>query len=162
MHYLIDGHNLIGQMPNIALDDPDDEEQLIVLLHRWTLRHPRDRITVVFDGGSYGHPPRRNPERVEVIFARSPSDADTRLIRRLETLPRAHGYTLVSSDQVVANAARARAIAVKRSDEFAVELAAPPDGAHASHVARQRQRPEPKLARAEVDRWLRVFGAEKE
>ena len=29
MLYLIDGHNLIGQMPGLSLDDPHDEAKLV-------------------------------------------------------------------------------------------------------------------------------------
>ncbi len=32
MHYLIDGHNLIAQISDISLDDPDDEAKLVLRL----------------------------------------------------------------------------------------------------------------------------------
>ncbi len=46
---LIDGHNLIGRMPGLALSDPEDEAKLVALLKRYRARHKRD-IVVVFDG----------------------------------------------------------------------------------------------------------------
>ncbi len=161
MHYLVDGHNLIGQMPNIELSDPEDEDKLIALLHRWTLRHPKDRVTVIFDRGGYGHPARRNPERVEVIFARSPSDADTRLAQRLSGITSPRRYTLVSADRVVVEIAEALGVAVKPSAVFAAELNAPAPVAR-QRPTRRRARPEPKLPRTDVDAWLRAFGADKE
>ena len=161
MHYLVDGHNLIGQMPNIELSDPEDEEKLIALLHRWVLRRPQDRVTVVFDRGDYGHPDRRSPERVEVIFARSPSDADTRLAQRLRGITSPRGYTLVSADRALVEIAEALGIAVKPSAVFAAELNAPAPVARHRPTRRQAQ-PEPKLPRTDVDAWLRAFGADKE
>jgi len=32
MPYLIDGHNLIAQMPGFSLSDPDDEARLVLRL----------------------------------------------------------------------------------------------------------------------------------
>jgi predicted RNA-binding protein with PIN domain len=163
MHYLVDGHNLIGQMPNIELSDPDDEGKLIRLLHRWTLRYPRDRITVVFDKGIYSHtrPPRW--DRLEVIFARSPSDADARLVHRLRTLPQPRGYTLVSADRAIAAVAAEHGVPVKASRAFAAEINAPAADRR-SYKGRhsQRPRPEPKLPQSEVDAWLKAFDAGKD
>ena len=159
MHYLVDGHNLISNLPEIDLSDPDDEAKLVELLHRFVLRHPRHRVTVVFDGGVYGHPASLKRERVDVIFAHSPGDADTRLIRLLQTVPHKQGYTLVSADRTITNAAAEQGIAVKSPRVFAVEL-------HAPSVARpsrsRRPHPEPKPSRAEVDEWLKIFGVDQD
>src|SRR5262245_8805655 len=38
MHLLVDGHNLIGQMPGLSLADPDDEAQLVLLLRGYAMR----------------------------------------------------------------------------------------------------------------------------
>lgn len=159
MRYLVDGHNLIGQMPGIDLSDPDDELQLIEALHRWTLGHPRDKITVVFDGGSYGHPPLPKRDRIEVIFAHSPSDADARLIHRLQRLETPQGVTLVSSDRAITAVAVERRVPVKASRQFAAELDAPAKRP-AGGLRARRARAEPKLSQAEVDAWLQVFGAD--
>jgi len=40
MPLLIDGHNLIGQIPDISLSDPDDEAKLVLLLRRYTTARP--------------------------------------------------------------------------------------------------------------------------
>src|SRR3712207_3677728 len=124
MHYLVDGHNLIGQLPNIDLSDPDDEARLVDLLHRWTLRRPRDRFTVVFDRGVYGHPMALSRPGVEVVFAHSPGDADARLVQRLRSLSPSGGYTLVSSDRALALVASQLGVVVKPSRVFADEIGA--------------------------------------
>ena len=51
MQWLIDGHNLIGQMPNLRLDDPDDEAKLLQYLRNFRARTGH-RITVVFDAAT--------------------------------------------------------------------------------------------------------------
>ena len=38
MPFLIDGHNLIGRMPGISLDDPDDEARLVAQLRAFCAR----------------------------------------------------------------------------------------------------------------------------
>jgi len=48
MPYLIDGHNLITRVPDIRLDDPDDEARLISLLRTFCARTGRG-VTVYFD-----------------------------------------------------------------------------------------------------------------
>ena len=53
MPLLIDGHNLIGQMPDIDLADPDEESKLVHRLKRYCRQHNR-RATVVFDAGLPG------------------------------------------------------------------------------------------------------------
>jgi predicted RNA-binding protein with PIN domain len=159
VHFLVDGHNLIGQMPDIALDDPDDEAKLVDRLHTFVLRHPRHQVTVVFDGGTYGHLRARDPHRVRTIFARSPSDADSRLIRILETCTNSAGHTLVSADRAVRAAATACGIKVMPPAEFRVLLDTP-SPTRPTH--RRQPRPEPKQPRAVVDEWLQIFGAHEE
>ena len=50
MPILIDGHNLIGRLPAISLQDPDDEEKLARMLSSYRARTGKS-ITVVFDPG---------------------------------------------------------------------------------------------------------------
>ncbi len=47
MPLLIDGHNLIGRLPDLRLDDPDDEAKLVARLRTYCAR-TRKRITAVF------------------------------------------------------------------------------------------------------------------
>ncbi|MCG8348305.1 MAG: hypothetical protein MI924_11065, partial [Chloroflexales bacterium] len=60
MPVLVDGHNLIGQLPNLNLADHDDEAQLVMLLRHYTTRKRGRRVVVVFDHGVYGHPDNLN------------------------------------------------------------------------------------------------------
>ena len=49
MPYLIDGHNLIGRMPGMSLQDPNDEAALLIRLSAFCSREATT-ATVYFDG----------------------------------------------------------------------------------------------------------------
>lgn len=158
MQYLIDGHNLIGQLRTVNLADPDDEAKLVALLHRWVLRHNRHRVTVVFDGGVYGHPHALDRPSVRTVFAHSPQDADARLL----ALVRAHAdprhVRVVTADRALALAVRAAQVDVIDARTFAAELEQPTPVARSRRS--RRQQIEPKLSTAEVDQWLHEFGVD--
>ena len=155
MPLLIDGHNLIGQLPNMSLADPDDEGDLVMLLRRYTTARRGRKVIVVFDHGVYGHPHRLDGYGVTCYFARSPQDADAQLLKRIHALKHPRNWTLVTSDRQVARAAEDRGVRVISSHEFARQLTAPPKPAAASNEERRDAR----LSEAEIDEWLRLFGA---
>lgn len=157
MPILVDGHNLIGQLPNISLDEPDDEARLVLLLRRYAARRRGRKVVVIFDGGVYGHPDNLNGYGVEARFAMSPADADGELIRRIRAVRRRDEWVVVSSDRAVAGAAAAHGIPVVSSQEFARRLAAM-DLPRASLHAKRNDRP---LSKAEVEEWMRLFGVEE-
>lgn len=156
MPVLIDGHNLIGQIPAIDIADPDDEARLVLLLRRYAARRRGRKVVVVFDRGVYGHPANLNGYGVEAHFARSPADAE--LIRRIRAVKRRDEWLVVSSDRAVAGEARARGIPVVSSQEFARRLAAL-DQPRVSAREKIGERP---LSPAEVEEWMRFFGFDEE
>ena len=98
MPYLIDGHNLIGKIPSLNLDDLDDEKELIQLLQRYCQETGKD---------------------AEVYFDHS---AMARHLKRLGNA--AANWTVVSSDrEVLASAKRSRA-RILSSEDFSQELIA--------------------------------------
>src|SRR5687768_16181614 len=105
MPYLIDGHNLIGQMPTIRLDDPDDEAKLVMVLQRFAMRR-QVSVSVVFDRGHYGRQT-LGGSGVNVRFARSPSDADAMITSFLNHVSRPAEWVLVSSDREIVAVAQA-------------------------------------------------------
>ena len=46
MHYIIDGHNLIGKMPDISLKDPNDEIKLTMRIKSWVAESKKRQVTV--------------------------------------------------------------------------------------------------------------------
>ena len=157
MHLLVDGHNLIGQMPGLSLADPDDEAPLVLLLRGSAARKRGRQVVVVFDRGVYGHPQQLDGSGVSCYFAKSPQDADTQLIRRLRALRRPREWTLVSSDRQVRRVAEECGVRVIGAREFAAQLRAPNVPARPP-----AEKPEARLSSAEIAEWLRIFGEASE
>lgn len=159
MHYLIDGHNLIAQMSDISLDDPDDEAQLILRLRSWIAGDQRRRATVYFDGGlPGGRSPTLSGVRLNVHFASSGQDADTLLIRHIRKVKNPPEFTLVSSDGAIVAVAEKRRVPVIRADEFAGQLDLKSEPEVKSEPPAKPD--EPLLSEEEVAEWLELFGPE--
>ena len=125
MPLLIDGHNLIGQLPDLRLDDPDDEAKLVERVRRYCFRHRR-RATVIFDRGLPGGSSRRlSSPQVKVLFATSGATADALIQGRLRRARDPAGLLVVSSDRAVQAAARRQGARVIPAEEFAMELTEP-------------------------------------
>ena len=157
MQWLIDGHNLIGQIPTLQLDDPHDEEKLLEYLRRYRARTGHT-ITVVFDPG-YTYRPAKIKKRggITVQFAPHGKTADQIIIRRLKRIKNPRGVRVVSSDQAVQRAARFAGVQIIPSQRFAQELLslAPPSDTE------QDSRADLKLSADEVEAWLEIFNQAK-
>lgn len=161
MAYLIDGHNLIGQLPDLSLKDPDDEAKLVQKLIGFAARTSK-RCLVVFDSGLPGGKSRLSTGPVEVIFASSRSTADNVMKERIKAARDPGQWVVVSNDREVLNAALARRMTVLKSAEFASQLqvASAPKRKRAS--ADDDKRDDTYGSAAEVDAWLKLFNAEDE
>ncbi|MGC9347207.1 MAG: NYN domain-containing protein [Anaerolineae bacterium] len=148
MPYLIDGHNVIAAMPDIALEDPDDEAMLVMRLRAWAARIRR-RAIVVFDGGIPGGPSRvLSSSDVRVVFAaRHHTNADRIIRERLRALPDASNWTVVSSDHEILDEARSLGARVMTAQAFADEMDRPPV---------EKEKPD-TVSPAEVEAWLEIF-----
>lgn len=149
MPLLIDGHNLIGQMPDLRLDDPDDEAKLVARLRTYCAREDK-RATVVFDHGlPGGWSEALSGAGVRVIFASAGRNADGILRERIRNARDPRGLMVISSDRAVIAAAKAGKVRVMRSEVFAARL-----GASAGTVESEQG---PQLSPEEVEEWLQVF-----
>lgn len=167
MSYLIDGHNLIGQLDDISISDPDDEAKLVLKLRGFCARE-RTKVVVIFDQGLPSGVSQMSNQVVEVRFAPYRSTADEMLIGRIERAADPTNWTVVSSDQRVLACAQQHKMRVLRSHEFARHLRPlstplseptvlprkpgepiePPDPGEAIHVM---------LSPGQVAEWLKVF-----
>ncbi len=155
MPILIDGHNLIGKLPDIHLDDPDDEAKLVVRLRTYCARTNK-RVTVVFDHGLPGGPSRElSGGGVKAIFAVAGRTADGILCERIRRARDPRGLTVVTSDHQVIAAAQARGARVVRSEEFAAQLNTP------RAVETIETERDVSLSADEVEEWLQLFGNEE-
>jgi|FLYN01.1.fsa_nt_gi predicted RNA-binding protein with PIN domain len=152
MPYLIDGHNLIGHLTDISLDDPNDEALLTQKLNGFAARTGRQCV-VVFDYGLPGGPSRMSTRAVQVVFASQRSSADRVMMERIKKIPDPKGWVVVSSDHDVMETAKLRRMQTMTAAQFADLMKSPPrpvvDAGEASDV---------RLSEAEVDEWLRLFG----
>jgi len=150
MPVLIDGHNLIGRVPDIRLADPDDEAQLVSRLQGYAGRSGK-RITVVFDRGlPGGRSQALSGGPVEVVFAPTGRNADGVLIERIRRSRHPGGLVVVTSDREVIIAAERAGARVVRSEAFVRELEpspASPGGA----------KEDVHLSPDEVEAWLELF-----
>ncbi len=153
---LIDGHNLIAQMPDLSLDDPDDEQKMVVVLRKYAAWR-RAKVVVVFDSGIPGG---RSNELsgggVTAIFAGSHTIADRVLMERIRELKKPGEWVVVSSDREVQQAAARRHLIVWSSQDFIKRLARP------TPTAKTPTPDEQPVSTADVDEWLSIFGDVKQ
>lgn len=152
MPYMIDGHNLIGQLPDISLDDPNDEAELVQKLIGFAARTGKQCV-VVFDYGLPGGKSRMSTRAVQVVFASQRSSADRVMLERIGKIKDPRQWTVVSSDHEVLETAKTRKMRTLTSAEFADLLRAPP-----KPVIDAGEQADVNLSSDEVDEWLDFFG----
>jgi len=149
--YIIDGHNLIGAMKEIRLEDPDDEARLAGLLRRFCSRNQR-RVTVYFDRGTPAGTSPRDAGGLSIHFVRPPRSADQAILQHLSRLKgAARNWTVVSSDLEVQASARRSGAKVMTSRDFARLLT------QGASSAGQEDKPTSDLSEDEVSDWERLF-----
>lgn len=152
MTYMIDGHNLIGKLPDISLDDPNDEALLVQKLSGFAARTGKNCL-VVFDHGLPGGSSRMSTRSVQVVFASGRSSADRVMVERIYKIQDIKGWVIVTSDNDVMARARRRGMETLHSEEFARLLEAPPP-----KIVDEGEATDVNLSETEVDEWLNLFG----
>lgn len=129
MSYIIDGHNLIGILPDIHLNQPDDEQRLLARLRHYRARIGGRAMIVFFDSAPLGWPDQavRTEEAasspgVEVHFARPGQTADDAIIAYLAAAREPGQYAVVTNDQGLAGRVRAMSASVLSATEFAAQM----------------------------------------
>ena len=151
MPYLIDGHNLIAQMTDISLDDPDDEARLLSRLRSFCAQKGK-KVYVYFDCKAPGAEDPPSTGGLTVRFVKSPRTADDAILAHLRRLGReAHNWTVVSSDREIQQVAKHAGARVLASSDFA-SLLAPSE-----NIAEDPEKPAPPSSREEVAIWERLF-----
>ncbi len=162
MPYLIDGHNLIGQMTTIRLDDPDDEAKLAIYLRSYSARLNK-RFHVVFDGGLPAGTSPLSTSRVKVYFASADSTADNVLKLMIRNTQDGSNWTLVTSDRVIVEQGRRQRMRCVDSSVFArrLEEFVSKENKVEDDTVVPTTKSDPKLSKSEVDEWLDIFSEDE-
>ena len=157
MPFLIDGHNLIAHLPDIELDDPDDEAKLVIKLRGFAAR-TRKKCIVVFDEGLPGGTSALTTHSVHVVFASSKrTNADRIIMERISEIRDASNWTVVSSDNEVLDAATIAGMRPMRCISFAEILTRPRDPKPHQGINENVM-----VSAKEVEEWMQVFGISDE
>jgi hypothetical protein len=158
--YLIDGHNLIGQLDDISLADPNDEAKLVQKLIGFTARMKK-KCVVIFDQGITGGKSRMSTASVEVVFAAAHTNADRLMIARIKAAKKPDEWVVVSNDRVVLDAARLRKMRAIKSKDFATLLKPAPAPNKDDVLDKDGHSSEVYPSPAEVEAWLKIFNGRK-
>lgn len=155
MAYLIDGHNLIACLPDISLDDPNDEAQLVNRLKGFAAKAGK-KFVVVFDHGLPGGQSSLSTRSVQVVFAAAHHrTADDLIKSRISRTKDAPNWTLVSADRELANCAHRQRMKHMSSARFAQLLV----GTGAAEETRGEEI-HPTISSDDVDELYQAFGGE--
>jgi predicted RNA-binding protein with PIN domain len=157
MHWLVDGHNLIGHMPNLQLSDPNDEEKLLEYLRRYRARTGH-RLTVIFDAGqSYRPAETKKQGGITVKFAPQGQTADRIIIRQVRQVRNPQGMIVVTSDRTIQQAVRQLGVRVVTAQEFSQQLFQLSGGAKPEK--NEENQADLSLSPEDVEEWLKIFEA---
>jgi predicted RNA-binding protein with PIN domain len=163
MHYLIDGHNLISQLSDISLDDPDDEAKLVLLLRSWIAGGRKRKVTVIFDGGLPGGTWRyMSRGRLKALFATEGQSADAMLINRVQHAKNPSAHTLVTSDREVLAVAKKRRMPYMTAQAFAQQLQKIEPSQDTGEATELPAEEKPLLDDGEIEEWLAIFNTAQE
>jgi predicted RNA-binding protein with PIN domain len=155
MPLLIDGHNLIGQSPDLKLSDPNDEAKLVQRLKRYAARADK-RITVIFDNARDADfvslwDDSEDHGAVKVRWAQAGRQADDVIRDIVGATKDRRGLIVVTSDGAVASFVRACGVRVQTSHEFHKEMQ------NALGTKFEPEAKPTKTSATEIDDWLKVF-----
>jgi len=150
MPYIIDGHNLIGKIPDISLSDIDDEFLLIKILDPH-FKRLRKKAIIYFDHADLlGKGQIYKSAFLQVIFVRHPKTADQAIIEKLKGLRgNAKNFTVVSSDNWIVSNARNAGATVIPSEVFYTNF----------RISHQEAEISGNLTENDIDYWLKIFGS---
>jgi uncharacterized protein len=154
MPILIDGHNLIGQMTDLSLSDPHDEDKLIHKL-RAVAERTGKRMTVVFDPNPHDDTPRVGHGRSQtgnltIMYTPHGNKADDIIRHMVGGVKDRQGLLVVTSDAAVAAFTRQCGVRVQSSRDFIRWMDAQMAGKHSPDS-------KPVGSSQEITNWADVF-----
>jgi predicted RNA-binding protein with PIN domain len=126
MALVIDGHNLIGAMPDIHLSEPDDEARLLARLRSYRA-HNGQSLIVFFDSGDLpASTPSMSSPGVMVRYSAPGQTADDAIVDFLRTRDQPGQYAVVTNDADLAWRVRSAGASVMRASDFMAKITRPP------------------------------------
>jgi uncharacterized protein len=130
MSLIIDGHNLIGILPDIQLDQPDDERRLLERLRAYRAWSGGRPLIVFFDRSpsralersTYPQTTDLSSPGIQVRFAEPGQTADDAIVEYLQGRAQPGQYAVVTNDQGLSWRVRDAGASVLSGSEFAVRL----------------------------------------
>jgi len=158
MPYIIDGNNLIGCSPDIALNEPDSREKLIALVRKF-YESKQTKVTIVFDGSPQSGLFRNTiTPKFTIVYPTPGHSADDEIKKILKGYHHSNEVIVVTSDRELKNFAREIGAKTKNSIEFYYELK---KACYQQGKQEETQkRIHASLSANEVDNWLKIFGNE--
>ncbi|MCU0485201.1 MAG: NYN domain-containing protein [Anaerolineales bacterium] len=153
MQIIIDGHNLIPNIPGLSLSDLDDEQRLIEMVQEYC-RVRRHQAEIYFDNAPPGMAGLKSMGSIKVKFAQKGRTADQDIKDRVAKLGKAaRNILVVTSDQSIQIAVRAGRTQVMSSSDFAREL----QQALAQVRGGASTTEEFSLSDQEIVEWMKLF-----
>jgi predicted RNA-binding protein with PIN domain len=125
MALIIDGHNLIGVLPDIQLNDPEDEARLLARLRAYRSFTGQDMV-VFFDSGELpvpaGRAARLSSPGIAVHFSGAGQTADDAIVEYLRGRPQPGQYAVVTNDAELIRRVQALGASVLRAGDFSLKL----------------------------------------
>lgn len=156
-HYIIDGYNLIHNVPRLrdALGQNLEyaRNTLVSLLRSYQSSH-RLNITLVFDGDEVGQPASEMPSTkwLRIIYSKPPEKADPLIKRLIRKSHNKKALFVVSADNEIISSAKQHGANVLSPDEFYLRVTKHP------LQDQLNQKYDEKISEQELDEWLKLFG----
>lgn len=160
MPYLIDGNNLIGQMPNLHLSDKGSKRQLVEQLAIFR-DAKKTKIILVFDGPMDPDLLGENFRQKEftILWPDLGESADSLIKKQINKQTDLRHFYVVSSDRELQDFARKNKAKNINCEAFHKLLSKTLKGYRAAQAMKKKDTP---LTSLEVDQWLDIFGASDE
>jgi len=156
-HYIIDGYNLILNIPRFreALDQNlEFARNVLISLLRGYQSSRNLKITLVFDGDEVGHQVSDFPSTkwLKVIYSRPPEKADPVIKRMIRKAQNKKALIVVTADNDILSCAKQHGAQKMSPNEFYFRAT--------KHPLQDQldQKYNDKLSQQELDEWLKLFG----
>jgi predicted RNA-binding protein with PIN domain len=152
--YLIDGYNLLHQLPELRrqmeYDLQNAREGLLIRLSAFSLSKSVD-VSVVFDGIDESLPSTGRWRSLFVYFSKPPQKADPLIKKMISERKKGEELVVVTSDREIDMYARLCGVKVESSQTFAMAMLQAPS----SDLEKKNDHP---ISDRELDEWMRLFG----